>query len=82
MFGLGKVTCEFCKLRVPRRQAPRGQDARRASVCDKCYGAWEKSGKKCGECKTDVRGMQDVGIFSDARRLGHADCGGARLLRA
>ena len=82
MLGLGKVTCEFCKTRVSKRRARRGQDARRACICDGCYGLWEKSGRRCPGCKTEVRGVQDVGIFVDARELGHSDCGGARLLRA
>jgi hypothetical protein len=33
-------------------------------------------------CDTAVRGMQDVGLFADGKGLGHADCGGARVLRA
>ena len=33
-------------------------------------------------CDAAVRGMQDVGLFVDRTGLGHADCGGARVLRA
>ena len=82
MFGLGKVTCDLCKTRVARRQARRGQDHRRACVCDRCFVAWETGGKKCVDCQTAVRGVQDFGIFADGKGLGHTDCGGARLLRA
>ncbi len=82
MFGLGKVTCELCKARVSKREARRGQDARRASVCGGCYAGWEKAGRNCAKCGTRVVGMQDVGIFVEGSGLGHADCGGARLLRA
>jgi hypothetical protein len=28
-----------------------------------------------------VRGMQDIGFFADRQGLGHADCGGVRVLR-
>jgi len=52
MFRLGKVTCELCKSRVPKRQARRGQDARGACVCGACYALWEKAGRKCVECGT------------------------------
>jgi hypothetical protein len=82
MLGLGRVTCDLCKARVSKRHARRGQDARRACVCDSCFTGWEREGKKCAECKTPVRGMQDPGIFGDGKGLGHSDCGGARLLRA
>jgi hypothetical protein len=82
MLGLGKVTCALCQGRVSRREARRGQDARRACVCGSCYTGWEKSGKSCAKCGTRVAGMQDVGIFVDPHGLGHSDCGGARLLRA
>jgi hypothetical protein len=29
-----------------------------------------------------VRGIKAVGLFADRRALGHADCGGVRVLRA
>ena len=82
MLGLGKVTCDLCQERVSKRKARRGQDPRRACVCDSCYAGWEKSGRSCAKCTTRVAGMQDVGIFADPKGLGHSDCGGARLLRA
>ncbi len=82
MFGLGKVTCSFCGARVRRRDARRGQDATGACVCGDCYSRWEQSGRKCAACDTSVRGMHDVGLFADKKSLGHADCGGARVLRA
>ena len=82
MFGLGKVTCELCRSRVSKRQARRGQDAQGACVCGPCYVQWEKAGRKCVECGTWVRGMQDVGIIVARKGLGHSDCGGARLLYA
>ena len=81
MLGLGKVTCELCTTRVSRRDARRGQDSRGACVCGGCYAGWEKSGRTCVKCDTRVVGMQDVGIFFERKGLGHADCGGARLLR-
>jgi hypothetical protein len=82
MFRLGKVTCAFCKIRVSRREARQAQDGTRACVCGACYAAWEKDGRRCVVCDTAVRGMQDVGLFADRTGLGHADCGGARVLRA
>jgi hypothetical protein len=82
MFRFGKVTCELCKSRVPKRHARRGQDAQGACVCGACYAQWEKAGRKCVECGTSVRGMQDVGIIVARKGLGHSDCGGARLLFA
>ena len=82
MFGLGKVTCELCQSRVLKRHARRGQDARGACVCGACYTAWDKAGRKCVECGSAVRGMQDVGIFAARRGIGHSDCGGVRLLYA
>lgn len=80
MFGLGKVTCSCCNSRVRRRQARKGQDAQGAYVCANCYTRWETTGRKCTACATQVRGLQDVGLFVDRRGLGHADCGGVRVL--
>jgi len=82
MLGFGKVTCLFCGARVPRRDARKAQDAAAAYVCAACYARWDKGGRKCVECDSQVRGMQDVGMFTDRKALGHADCGGARVLRA
>jgi hypothetical protein len=82
MFGFGKVTCELCRSRASKRQARRGQDAHGARVCGACYTQWDKAGRKCVECGTPVRGLQDVGIFVARKGLGHSDCGGARLLYA
>lgn len=82
MLGFGKVTCELCHARVSKRQARRGQDAHGACVCGVCYAQWDKDGRRCVECGTSVRGMQDVGIFASRKGLGHSDCGGARLLFA
>lgn len=82
MLGFLKVTCEFCNTRVPKSAARRGQDDRRALVCNACYEQWENAGRKCAACETSVRGMQDVGIFVDRKGFGHADCSGVRLLRA
>lgn len=79
MFRFGKVTCELRKSRVPKRHARRGQDSQGACVCGACYAQWEKAGRKCVECGTSVRGMQDVGIIVACKGLGHSDCG-ARLL--
>jgi hypothetical protein len=82
MFGLGKVTCVLCGNQVRRREARRGQDAVGACACDGCYASWEKTGRRCPACETPVRGMQDVGLLAEAKSFGHADCGGARVLRA
>lgn len=82
MLGFGKVTCALCGLRVSKRQARRGQDARGACVCGACYAQWDKNGRLCVECRTPVRGMQSVGIFVARKGLGHSDCGGALLLFA
>jgi len=82
MFRLGKVTCVCCGVRVPRREAQQAQDAVGACVCGACYAAWDRSGRRCVACDTAVRGMQDIGLFADRKGLGHADCGGARVLRA
>jgi predicted amidophosphoribosyltransferase len=82
MLGFGRVTCLFCGTRVRRREARRAQDASRAAVCSGCWTKWDTSGRKCSACATPVRGMQDVGMFTDRKGLGHADCGGARVLRA
>lgn len=82
MFGLGKVTCGLCRMRVRRRDARKAQDGSGVCVCDRCYAEWEKTGQKCAACNGAVRGIQEVGLFSDRSALGHADCGGARLRRA
>jgi hypothetical protein len=82
MFRLGKVTCGFCRARVSRREARRAQDGIGTCVCGACYAAWEKTGRRCTVCDTPVRGMQDIGLFADRKGLGHADCGGVRVLRA
>jgi hypothetical protein len=82
MLGFGKVTCDVCGARVSRRDARKAQDAKGACICGVCYARWEKAGRKCAACETPVRGMQDVGLFGDRKGPGHADCGGARLLRA
>jgi hypothetical protein len=82
MLGFGKVTCELCQSRVPKRHARRGQDAQGACVCGACYARWDNAGRKCVECGTPVRGLQGAGIFVARRGIGHSDCGGARLLFA
>jgi hypothetical protein len=82
MFGLGKVTCFFCQKRVRQREVRKAQDARGACICSGCYARWDGSGRKCIACDTPVRGMQDLGFFADRPGLGHADCGGVRVLRA
>jgi hypothetical protein len=82
MLGFGRVICLFCGTRVRRRDARRTQTAARAFVCEACWAAWDKAGRKCTACETPVRGMQDVGLFRERKALGHADCGGARVLRA
>jgi hypothetical protein len=79
MLGFGRVTCLFCGTRVRRRDARRAQNA---FVCSACWARWDQTGRKCTACQTPVRGMQDVGLFSETKGLGHADCGGARVLRA
>jgi len=82
MLRLGKVTCELCQSRAPKRHARRGQDAQGACVCGACYAQWEKAGRKCVACGTAVRGLQNVGIILARKGIGHSDCGGARLLYA
>ncbi len=39
MFRLGKVTCVFCRARVPRREARPAQDRIGTCVCGACYAA-------------------------------------------
>ena len=82
MFRFGKVTCVFCRARVPRREARQAQDGRGAYVCGACYAAWDTTGRRCTVCDSPVRGMQDIGLFAGRQGLGHADCGGLRMLRA
>ena len=82
MLGFGKVTCAFCSTRVSRRSARRTQMDRSEYVCDGCYARWDSSGRKCSACETRVSGMQDIGMFTAQKALGHADCGGVRILRA
>lgn len=82
MFGLGKVTCSFCATRGSRRDARKALDANGLYVCGVCYGRWDKGGRKCAACDIQVRGMQDIGMLAERKGLGHADCGGLRVLRA
>jgi hypothetical protein len=82
MLGLGKVMCVCCGQRARRREARRAQDATRACVCGACFAEWDQRGRQCVACGAIVRGTQTVGLFADRRGLGHADCGGARVLRA
>ena len=82
MLGFGKVTCSLCRARVSRRDARKAQAEKAEYVCGSCYARWDKARRKCAACDTPVRGMQDVGIFTDRKGLGHADCGGVRVLRA
>lgn len=65
-----------------RTATAEAQEARGAYVCGSCYARWEKAGRQCVACATPVRGMQEVGLFADRKGLGHADCGGVRVLRA
>jgi hypothetical protein len=82
MLGFGKVTCSFCGTRVRRRDARKAQEKRGDYVCETCYALWDKSGRTCAACNTRVSGMQDLGLFVAQKGLGHADCGGVRVLRA
>ena len=82
MFSFGKRGCTFCGARVPARQAFRAPDRINGYVCRACFEQWERTGRRCAECATAVSGAQDVGAFFEARRLGHADCGGVRLFAA
>jgi hypothetical protein len=81
MFAIGRVTCGLCKARVRRRDARKAQDDSGVHVCADCYTRWDATGRKCSACNSQVRGVQDVGLVPH-KGLGHADCGGARLLRA
>jgi hypothetical protein len=82
MLGIGRVTCVVCKTRGRRREARKAQDGSGAHICAACYAQWETTGRKCAACNTSVKGVQDVGLLLSGQGLGHADCGGARLLRA
>jgi hypothetical protein len=82
MLGIGRVTCVVCKARVRRREARKAQDGSGAHVCGACYAQWDTGGRKCAACNTSVKGIQDVGLLVSGQGLGHADCGGVRILRA
>lgn len=82
MFGFGRVTCSFCNGGARRRDARKALGAKGVFVCASCYGRWEEAGRKCVACDSPVRGIHDVGLFPDKKNLGHADCGGLRVLRA
>lgn len=81
MFRIGRVTCMLCKLRVRRRDARKAQDGSAAHVCADGYSRWDAEGRQCAACHSQVRGIQDVGLVPQ-KGLGHADCGGVRMLRA
>ena len=81
MFGLGKVTCAVCRIRVAEKETLRGRHRKEVAVCRTCYDAWERSGKSCVDCSTAVRGAQEIGVFPERHALGHADCGAVWLGR-
>ena len=80
VLGFYRVTCSCCASRVLRRHARKGMNGGNAYVCTSCYARWEQTGRKCTACDAPVRGLQDVGLFVDRKALGHADCGGVRVL--
>jgi hypothetical protein len=82
MFNWGKATCVFCDRRVPTKDAMRARDWKGVALCTACYEAWERAGRKCGQCGSVVHGTQEVSAFDKPKRtFGHADCGGMRLVR-
>ncbi len=81
MFGLGKATCTVCGTRVAKKEARRGRDGKAVAVCNGCYERWERGGRTCAGCRSQVQGAQEVGVFPVLRGLGHADCGSVLLLR-
>jgi ribosomal protein L40E len=79
MFWLTSVTCEVCKVSVPKRQTMLTLERGFGAVCRTCYQRWDRSARVCAKCHRPVNGLQSVGLFADAGGLGHADCGGALL---
>lgn len=79
MLALFKKTCMFCNgvatkgFRVP--------DRLKGFVCGECYQRWVDAGRNCTACGAPVNGMHEVGVFIHRQRmLGHAACGGLRLV--
>ncbi len=81
MFSWGKATCVFCDRRASTKEMIRLRDWKDMAICTACYSAWERAGRKCGQCGAVVHGTQKVSAFEKPKRtFGHADCGGMRLV--
>ena len=79
-FLMGRFRCQACETRQPTANlAGRLAQKRGVGVCRKCYEDWQRGGRVCAKCKSDVKGTQEVAFFPDRRAFGHFDCGGIKM---
>jgi hypothetical protein len=78
MLGFWRKSSAFCGATAKKRF--RTPDRVNGFVCRACFERWNGDGRRCVACGSPVNGTQEVGAFYDQRSLGHADCGGLKLL--
>jgi predicted amidophosphoribosyltransferase len=82
MLGLriGWFRCEACqKLRPLTDRAWRSPFERGFGVCHGCYETWDQRGRRCPRCWAQVKANQALAFFTEWKRFGHFNCGGALL---
>ena len=80
-FLIGRFRCLACDgLRSVGDRSRRSSYRRGSGVCRPCYETWERSGRKCARCKSEVKGGQELAFFTDQKGFAHYDCGGTRLV--
>ena len=80
-FLIGRFRCLACDgLKGVGDRSRRSPYRRSFGVCRTCYDTWERSGRKCARCKGEVKGSQEVAVFTEQKSFAHYDCGGTRLV--
>lgn len=80
-FMFGRFRCQACDTVIPvANRAGRSPHRRGFAVCKKCYGGWDRGGRKCTRCHNEVKGTQEVAFFGEGKSFGHFDCGGIQLV--
>ena len=72
--------CEACETFKPlAERAWRSPFARGFGVCGTCYERWNQCGRRCPRCWAQVKASQFLAFFTEWKRFGHFECGGALL---
>lgn len=78
---IGWFRCQACNaLMTVANRALRSPYKRGFGVCQACYEAWERRGRRCARCWYAVRDSLQLAFLAERKAFGHFDCGGALLV--